>query len=224
MSLRFDKTIKAGDVLTSLTVTISVITLVLSLAKDRSSRTIDQANRVRSAAASAIVKLDRWQGVQLSLYQELQPLFVELSEGLATKYDVVGTRDKFWRQVNAERIRIARQVLEEQLGTAYLDIVAHFPAARERYVDAFAGLAKVEDEVSNEFLGEAERAILALGDKEATYQTAQLGNALRERALRSASTLKARSEEVIAPIRRFLLSVIALPDDTIVNSSRDQSG
>lgn len=67
MSLQFDKTIKAGDVLTSLTVTISVIALVLSLAKDRSSRTIDQANKVRSAAASAIVKLDRWQGLQLSL-------------------------------------------------------------------------------------------------------------------------------------------------------------
>jgi hypothetical protein len=125
-----------------------------------------------------------------------------------------------WRQVNTERIRIARQILEEQLGTAYLDIVAHFPAVRTKYVEAFAELAKVEDEVSNEFLANAEEAILDLGDKKATYQTAHLGNAFRAQALRSASTLKARSENVIAPIRDFLLSVIALPNDTIVKTSQ----
>ena len=120
MRFQLDKTVKAGDILTSLTIALSVIALLLSLAKDRNSRTIDQANKIRAAAANAIINLDRWQSIQASMFQELQPTFVELSEGLAQKYDVVGVRDKFWRQVNAERTRIARQVLQEQLGTAYL--------------------------------------------------------------------------------------------------------
>ena len=157
MKLQLDKTIKAGDVLTSLTVALSAIALVASLARDRTSRTIDQANKVRAAAASAIVKLDRWQAVQLSLYQELQPLFVELSEDLATKYEIVTTRDKLWRQVNVERTRIARQVLEEQLGTAYLDITVHLPAARGKYLKAFVDLGNVESQISSEFLGKASR-------------------------------------------------------------------
>ena len=108
MALQFDRTIKAGDILTSITVMLSVIALVLSLAKDRATRVSDQANKVRAAAASAIVKLDRWQAVQLSMYQELQPTFVELSEELAKRYDVVATRDKFWRQVNLVRTRVNR--------------------------------------------------------------------------------------------------------------------
>ena len=220
MKIQFDNTIKAGDILTSLTIALSVIALVLSLAKDREIKTADQGNKIRSAAASAIVKLDRWQSVQLSLYQELQPSFVETSELLAQKYDVVVARDKFWRQVNEERTQISHQVLKEQLGTAYLDILSHFPAARVKYVEAFTKLAAVEDEVSNEFLGGSEQEILNLEDKQANYQTAVLGNALRAQAKKSSSELKKKSEDVIAPLRNYLLKVIELPDEKIINASR----
>jgi hypothetical protein len=221
MKLQFDKTIKAGDILTSLTIALSVIALILSLAKDRESKVVDQGNKIRAAAASAIVKLDRWQSIQLSLYQELQPSFVELSELLAQKYDVVVVRDKFWRLVNGERKRIYHQILEEQLGTAYVDILSHFPAARAKYVEAFSKLASVEEQVSNDFLGESEQTILTLEGKQATYQTAALGNALRKQAHKSASELKNKSEKVIAPIRKYLLKVIELPDEKIINASRD---
>jgi len=220
MFLQLDRTIKAGDILTSLTVVLSVITLVLSLAKDRDARGSEQANKVRGAAASAIVKLDRWQNVQLSLYQELQPSFVETSEALLKKYDVVAARDSFWRQVNQVRTKIARQVLEEQLGTAYVDILSHFPAARTRFVEAFAKLAIVEDDVTNSFLAGSEQAILSLRGKQASYQTADLGNALRAQAAANATELRKQAEAVIAPVRIYLLSVIALPDNKIVNASQ----
>jgi hypothetical protein len=218
--LQFDRTIKAGDVLTSLTILISAVTLVVSLAKDRQIRVTEQANRVRDAAAHAIVKLDRWQSLQLSLYQELQPLFVELSEDLARQYDVVATRDRFWRQANEERTRVARQVLDEQLGTAYLEILSHFPAARTRYVAAFSELALVEHSVVEGFLARSEQAILGLQDGQATYQTARLGNALRAQASTATSRLKEQSDAVIWPARDYLLSVIALPDKEIVSASR----
>lgn len=44
MLLQFDRTIKAGDILSSLTVLLSVVALVLSLSKDRAVRVTDQAN------------------------------------------------------------------------------------------------------------------------------------------------------------------------------------
>jgi hypothetical protein len=220
MTLQFDRTIKAGDILTSLTVILSVIALVLSLAKDRDARITEQANKVRAAAASAIVKLDRWQSVQLSLYQELQPSFVETSETLLKKFDVVAARDSFWRQVNQERTRISRLILEEQLGTAYVDILSHFPAARTRYVEAFSRLSIVEQDVTNRFLSGTEQSILNIRGKQATYQTADLGNALREQASASVVELRNRSEAVIAPVRKYLLSVISLSDAQIINASR----
>lgn len=218
MALQFDRTIKAGDILTSMTVMLSVIALVLSLAKDRATRVSDQANRVRAAAASAIVKLDRWQAVQLSMYQELQPTFVELSEELAKQYDVVATRDKFWRQVNLARARVNRQVLDEQLATAYADIVTHFPTARTKVIGAITEISGIEQQSSEVFLAKAERAILDLKGKQATYQTADLGNALREAAKQGSQQLKNESDRVLNPVRTYLFGLIEMRDDAIVST------
>lgn len=220
MKLQLDRTIKAGDILTTITVLVSVAALLLSLAKDRDARISEQANKVRSAAAVALVKLDRRQALQLSLYQDLQPNFVDLSETLAQKYDVVAIRDKFWREVNIERARIARQVLDEQLDTAYTDVLTHFPAARTRFVMAVTKLADIEAQSTFNFLAEGEQGILSFKGKQANYQSAYLGNALRQAALTHSQQLKTRTEAVIAPVREYLFGVIGMNDSEIVNTSR----
>lgn len=218
MALQFDRTIKAGDILTSVTIILSVIALVLSLAKDRAARVSDQANKVRAAAASTIVKLDRWQAVQLSMYQELQPTFVELSEELAKQYDVVATRDRFWRQVNLAKTRVNKQVLDEHLATAYADIVTHFPIARVKVIGALTEISGVEQHSTDAFMAEAERAILDLKGKQATYQTADLGNALREAAMQGAKQLKTESDSVLNPVRTYLFGLIEMRNDVIVSA------
>jgi hypothetical protein len=220
MSLQLDNSVKVGDILTSLTIFISVIALLLSLAKDRDTKAAEQANKVRRAAADALAKLDRWQGVQLSLYQALQPTFVELSEVLAKNYDVVNVRDLFWKKVNIERTRVAKQVFDEQLGTAYTDLLSHFPAARGKFVEAFAKLSEVEDGVTQSFLADSEQSILSLKDEQTTYTTPVLGNALRLHAIRRTTDLRTKSEAIIAPVREYLFSVIALEDKNIVDVSR----
>src|ERR1044071_799263 len=103
MSPRVDWTIKVRDVLTTLTVAISVAALVLSWSKDRAAQKTERANQVRAAAAGILTKLDRWQALQLSLYQELQPTFVEASEQLQKQYNIVVVRDQVWKNINAQR-------------------------------------------------------------------------------------------------------------------------
>jgi hypothetical protein len=112
MSLIVDRTLKAGDVLTSLTIIVSVVALITTLTKERDTRTREQADRVRVAAAKTLAKLERWQSLQLSLYQELQPVYVDVSESLARRFDVVAARDYLWKQVNAQRVRIAARILD----------------------------------------------------------------------------------------------------------------
>ncbi|WP_431103409.1 hypothetical protein [Roseateles noduli] len=219
MNIDFDNTLKAGDVLTSITIVISVIALVISLAKDRSTKISEQAARVRAAAASTLSKLDRWQQVQLSLYQDLQPSFVELSEALALRYDVVRIRDQFWKSVGKARSRVARQTLDEQLTTSYGDLISHFPLARRRIADALASLDKIEIEVSERFLDDGERGILELSGQCATYQTPLLGNHLRRSAASGAALLKYDSDQVLDPVREYLFSLILLSDNELVNSA-----
>jgi hypothetical protein len=222
MNVQIDWAIKVGDLLTSATIIVSVVAMLLSLSKDRAARASEQANRVRSAAAVALSKLDRWQALQLSLYQELQPAYVEMSEVLGKKYDVDYVRDQFWKKVNTERTRIAQKVVDEQLGTAYADLISHFPAARAKFTDAYARLNGIEDKITNDYLGESEIEITQLEGRQRTYTTPMLGNALRRVAETYRTNLKDQSEAVIAPVREYLFNVIALPDDQIIRASRDK--
>lgn len=223
MALQFDNTIKAGDVLTSITVLLAIATLVVSLSKDRATRITDQANKVRAAAATTLVKLDRWQALRLSLYDELQPNFVELSEGLSKQYDVVATRDRFWKEVGQARAKLAKQILDEQLGTGYVEILAHFPSARAKVVAVYAQLAELEIRSSDDFMGTAEQRILSLKGQKDRFQTPDLGNALRESANKSAERLRSESERILEPVRQYLFGVIAMSDDEIVSASRTKS-
>lgn len=220
MPVHIEWTIKISDVLTSVTIIVSVVALLLSLAKDRAAKAAGQADRVRAAAAVAISKLDRWQALQVSLYQELQPGFVELSESLAEKYDVQHIRDQFWKRVNFARTNITQKVLDEQLGTAYSDLLSHFPAARRTFTDAFAKLSGVESAVTKSYLAKSEKAILSLEGKQKTYTTPTLGKALRKAATEHSDELLAKTEAVIAPVREFLFHVISLADTEILAASR----
>lgn len=220
MPFTLDKTFKVGDLLTSLTIAISALALFTTIERERSARLIEHASKVRASAANAIAKLDRWQAIQLSLYNELQPTFIEVSEGLMKDFDIYKYRDLYWKKFTAERARVARQVLEEQLGTAYADLLAHFPAARTQYTEAFARLSDVEMSVTTSFLEQTEASILSFRERQKSYNTAQLGNALRGNADGHVADMRSKFDAAVLPARGYLLGVIALTDDELVNRSR----
>lgn len=220
MKISIDWTIKISDLLTSVTIIVSVVALLLSLSKDRSTKIAEQADQVRIAAAVAMSKLDRWQALQLSLYQELQPTFVELSELLAEKFDVQHVRDEFWKRVNSARTNIAQKVLDEQLGISYSNLLSHFPAARRKFTDAFARLSAVESSVMESYLAQSEQAILALDGTQKIYTTPTLGNVLRQAAAEHSDELRAKTEHIIEPVREYLFNVISLADVEILSASR----
>jgi hypothetical protein len=220
MSLSFEKTIKAGDLLTSVTVIVSVLTLVNTLSRDRTARESEQAIKVRTTAAAAVTRLDRWQALQVSRYNELQLTAIELSELFQEKRDAILTRDALWKKVVESRSRVARQILDEQLGTGYSDLIAYFPAARPKYIAAFAELAKVEEQNTGDFLSEAEQAIINLRRANSTHQTADLGNTLRAVAMLHEASLKERSDKVLKPVREYLLEVIASDNERLIAAAR----
>jgi hypothetical protein len=220
MTIQFDPQIKAGDILTSASIFLSAVALIVSLSKDRATRVADQANKVRLAAATTLVKLDRWQNVQDSFYDELQPDFVALSQDLKKKYDVVAVRDRFWIKGVQARARVQKQVSDEQLVTGYVDLLTHFPAARAQVSSAFASAEYIANKATRDFMARPEQAIFQFQGKESAYHTASLGNAFRQEAHASATKLHNDVDKEFESVRRYLFAVIALPDHELVNASR----
>lgn len=221
MLFKLDRTIKANDVLTSLTIIISVLALLCSWQKDRDARTRAEANQVRTAAATTLVKLDRWQNLHRSLYSELQPIYVETSEMLLKNFDIISARDYLWKQINTQRTHIATHVLEEKIETAYVDLFAYYPSARGSFLSAIANLKKAEEVAVSRLLDDTQAAVMSFEGKNAGYTTAMLGNALRTAASPIEENFLANSNQALALIRDELYTVIASEDEMLLNRRKD---
>jgi hypothetical protein len=178
-----DWSIKVGDILTSLTIIVSVVALIITWTKDQKIRETRQADLIRSAAASAITKLDRWQALQYSLYQELQPEFIIASEKLIEEFNVIKVRDYLWKIISNKGMEVSSKVLEEQITTSYVNLLANFPDTRNQFITMFQALNEAEIEISGKFLEQSQEDVMAFEAKKENYTTAMLGNKLRSTAI-----------------------------------------
>lgn len=217
--VQLDWNIKVGDILTSITIIVSVAALIVTWTKDRNTKETEQANVVRTAAATAMTQLDRWQSLNLSLYQEMQPEFITTSEMLGEQYDVIKVRDYLWRTISNQIIEIDRKVLNEKISTSYVDLIAHFPDTRAQFIDLFRTLNEIEERISGSFLEKSQQDVFEFEGKENDYTSAMLGNALRTTAEQHKDKLFTETTKAIDPVKEFLFGVIAKSNKQILHAS-----
>jgi len=116
-----NKEVELTHVLTLITILISAIALTLSWSRDRKVRIRSQANAIRTAAANTLTKLDRWQTIQLSLYDELQPVFVETSEMFSKEISATEIRDHLWKTVAHKKASILYRMITYPIFRTFLD-------------------------------------------------------------------------------------------------------
>lgn len=214
--MTFDWKITFGDVLTVVSIFISVWTLVSSWRKDRLLRQRELADKVRAAAAKTLTKLERWEELSLALFLECQPLFVKVSEDLAKKFDLKAARDFLWRELHSVYLNIMQNIRAEEIETAYADLYVYHPEARNIFHDSLQQLKEAQEQTFTELLAKTQETIMAAGEKK-KYQTAELGNTLRAAAARVrekyAQTL---SLKLVAP-QKFLFALIAQSDEAMLD-------
>ncbi len=176
--MKIERNIKIGDLLTSGALLLSVLTLALSWSKDRDLQIRQDADRIRSAAAKCVAKLDRWQAIQLAVFEELQPVYVETSEKVAAQPTQLGAaRDFLWKEIAAAHSRASAKIAEEQIETAYADLLASYPPMRRDFALALEQLRRVDEESLGKLLESTQAAVLNVDLK--SYSPPVLGNALR---------------------------------------------
>ncbi len=208
--------IKVGDILTSLSILISAAVLLRAWTKDRRDRDKELADKIRNAAAKTLAKLDRWQELSLWFYQYTQPLFIETSEMLIKDFDIVAARDYFWKKANEARVNISGRILDEEIEVAYVELYGYHPVVHGLFVKAVNELKEKEEEVFYDFIESAQDAIKSYLGKKASYESAQLGNNLREMAFHFGSMLKEKTDTRLKPIRGFLVDIISKSDPEIL--------
>jgi hypothetical protein len=231
----FDSSIDVGNILTVVTILVSVSAVLLSLAKDRRTRERDLADRVRGAAARALAKLERWQELALAYYEDVLPAFVEASQFLGQDVDptdtdnpdrdkkaAIAARDALWPALESVRISSLQRIREEEIETAYVDLYAFNVSGYERFRSTLARLKDIDQRLYKSFKNETQEPIFAMGANRAKYTTANLGDALRRTAERFRNQLEAALASEIDPLRSFLASIMAMNDQRLLRSRASQ--
>lgn len=212
--------IKAGDVLTSLSILISLVALLIAWAKDRKIRRKEQADRVRTAAAQIVAKLERWKELNVWFFQAIQPSLVKTSEMLADDFNIVTARDYLWKELNAVRLQTQERILNEQIEMAYVELYGYHPGVHDLFVSTLENLKQKEALSFNKLLSSTQIDVKRFMDEEAEYTTDSLGNALRKTCYDHAQILKAEVKDAINPIHKYLYRLISATDSEVLKNDQ----
>jgi hypothetical protein len=221
--MKFDPVVSLGAIVTVVSVLIAAASLAWTWLKDRRLREREYADRVRRAAISALIGLERWRELALSFYEDIQPLLTDADVLLLEKQDVVETRDSLWRALLIARRDTSRQFTFEHLEATYQDLYVYDPSIHARFTGALDGL-KVHDRNSFGLLQqETQRIILEMNRRPRPFASADLGNPLRNSVRSIGVDLGARTSACVLPFREMVLGLIKLKDREIIRGSRSEA-
>jgi hypothetical protein len=218
--LEFDRKVDVGNLLTSLTILISLGALLSALAKDRRTRDREFADTVRAAAAKTLGKLERWQQLSARLYQDAQPIFVDVSQKLHAELDAQAARDLLWRELTVARTAAEQRIVDEEIESAYVELYPYHPSVQRRFAETMSQLKRIDATVYLDFMKATQEQVLVYDGPAKDYTPALLGNDLRLESASAERRLANELEQAIAPIREFLVAVVSLSDEQIVSRAR----
>lgn len=219
---KFSPDIKMGDLLTILTIIITLSTILYSLKKERALRRKEQADKVRTAGARTIAKLDRWRELSLGMFQNFQPSFVEASKKLLQDTNPAypeATRDFLWKKLNESMINTLNNILKENIETTYVDLYGYYPQIRPKLTKLISYLKNEEEFMFNEFLEITQADIEFFKNmKREDLGTAELGNRLRRHTRDVNGIYEGRINNLINPMADLLFKLISKSDIELTES------
>lgn len=209
--------ITVGDILTLVTILITLYTLYSAWMQSKRLREKELATNIRNACANVLGKLERWRELNVALFENAQPLYVETSEMLEKNQNVIKTRDYLWKNLNATRNAIRHTVLEEKLESSYTDLYGYSPQLVDSFITVLSELKEVEKAVFSDFLEKTQQNVMDYQNKLGQYTSAMLGNELRELAAQCSETFEQNANTAIEPLKQKLTELLREPDQNIIN-------
>lgn len=215
-----DPTVKVGDLITSFSVILALAGFLYTWHKDRKLRTKEYADRVRSAAATTLAKIDRCESLFMSFPNILQPIITEADDMILKTQDEINTRDIFWKQVTNARLTIHSEFNEEEIELAYAPLLPFREDIYDIFRRSIADAKDLEEKSFWALLNECQLAILKMAE-ESSIKSATLGNVLRKIVSEYQDVYSRELARLFQPVRTFLNEIIRSRDSDLVRKNRN---
>lgn len=213
--LHLEKTVKVGDLLTSVSILVSAIGLMITVSHNSDVQQRQQADQIRNSAATTLAKIERREQLSLFAFDELQPTILKASTMFARNSDPDAARDLLWAEISNAKSRTGTRLLNEQIQSAYTALYGYSPDIRPIFKNTMAQLEDSEDKMFERLYLEVQKSILDLAaDK--PQSAADVGDALRQIVGDEREIYRKELDKELLPIQEFLAAMISKSDDEIL--------
>jgi hypothetical protein len=219
---QLDFHLKITDIITSLSVLCAAATLTYSWLKDRKLRTREYSDKIRSACALTLSKVDRCQILFMSIDDLMQPVITEADSFMITGKNKADCRDLFWKRLNEIRTIIFDRFQKEEIELAYAPLLVYRQDVYEMFRQGIGASRSVERTWFWILQERCQFAILSMQESQMT--SAILGNELRTILGVHMDEFDAHLTSALSELKDFLRQIIAMSDREITQGSEASRG
>jgi hypothetical protein len=216
--------IKVVDFATALAILITLVSLLLSLKKDRNMRQRDQADKIRSAAAKTLAKLDKWREISLSMFDSMDIVFVDVSKAWAKGIKGDELRDNLWEKLNKLRVDVSEEIIKQGIETTYFELYSSDPYVK-LYFEKVLNTLKDEQEVMFRMglLPGVQNIVNQLENVDGVRETAYFRNPLMEHAVIMRGRYQLRINDILSDVSDAIFKLLKKKDGSLLKMEKDKT-
>jgi len=177
--MRFKREISVGELLTAISIIISLIGVLYTWNKNQNIAISNEATRMRELSIQAFSNIQQWQDEEYLFFNQVDVLIKQVSRTYAESNDRILTRDMFWEGVIQLRNELDSKIISKDLKTFHFQLLNKGIDQDSVFITTVALLEKLVQFNFEAYLKETESTIL-LKEIDDPGESAILGNYLRK--------------------------------------------
>jgi hypothetical protein len=219
---KLDKVLTIGDMLTPMTVLVSVVALWITWSHDSDLRRRQYADQIRHSASVVTAKIERWAPLADRYFEDIQPAIIDASESVAETHSREPANRKLYKGLMEAQAKASQRIVEEQLEVAYIELYGYVPSLRDTFDKTIYRIKDAETHAHQNTIDTlqyqlASEAVLT------SPNSIVAGNPLRSSAEQQRQQLRGQLEAIATPLRQKMLRLISLSDEDILNEQKREA-
>lgn len=218
---------------------VALLAIFISIRKDRKQAEREYADKIRTAAATVIAKLERQKELSLYIFDAIQPAITEadsmLQDSCSSTTDEVPkkpneikaktilTRDFFWKELVKVNTTVLESIIKEEIEIAYICLYGYLPEVHASFLLASNEITKLQEVMVKAIKIKTQEDILSFLNSSRPIESAELGNKIRDTCVDIRVACHAYMTQIIENFRNKMLILITASDTQILNKTVDEA-
>ena len=216
------KEVTLGDMLTPISVLLSVVALWFTWSHDANLKKQQYADQIRHSASTVTAKIERWSPLADRYFEDIQSTIVDVSEKIEATHKREPANRMLFRGLVQAEATASQRIVDEELEVAYIELYGYVPSLQKTFDSTIQRIKTAEVNAHDQISSALQEKLT--DDQVLKLPTSiQIGNVLRISAGEQRQQLRKRIEGIASPLREKMLTLIGLSDEDMLNGKKREA-